>query len=316
MILFCGEALVDLLQVSEEGGLPVVRVLPGGSPANTAVALSRLGRPSALASRLGKDAWGDLVRSHLRSENVDTSLVVDADEPTTAAVVSLGGSRDARYHFYFTATAGASWREGDLPHEVPDHLEAFHLGSMAIAAGSGRAVIGRFVERVRDRAVVSIDPNVRLGVIPDLAAYRQSLEALVGRCHLVRVSSEDLELLYPGVDAGACARAWCGLGPRLVVVSLGAGGALACLGGSIQSVPARRVAVVDTMGAGDTFSAALLDSLARAGVLRDGLSGCSAEAVHEAIEFAADAAAVTCERTGADPPTAAEVAARRSRGGQ
>lgn len=334
MILFCGEALVDLVQVGRDdrnvvgsgagndvgsgtgngnGASPLFRALAGGSPANTAVALARLGHDSALASRVGRDAWGALVREHLDGEGVDTSLVVDAGEPTTLAVVAFTASGDARYHFYFEATAGAAWRQGDLPATAPPGLEALHFGSMAIASASGRVVIGDFVEQVRDSAVVSLDPNVRAGVIPDLAAYRRQLEQLVGRCHLVRVSSEDLEALYPGRRPEAAARDWRALGPRLVVVSRGGDGALACFGDRLASVPAEPVRVVDTIGAGDTFSAALLDFLARAGALADRLASLDEDLVAAALAFAAVAAGVACERQGADPPTAADVAARLAR---
>lgn len=310
MILVCGEALLDLVQVDHSDGPPMLRALPGGGPANTAIAAARLGESVLLVTRVGTDAGGDLVCAHLRRSGVDDRLVVRASEPTTLALVTLAESGDARYAFYFESTAGWAWRRSDLPVALPDGVNAVHLGSMALAAPPGYDALSDFVSRVHEAATISLDPNVRLGVVGDLAAYRAALESLAGRCHLVRASEEDLAALYPGLGTPEALARLAALGPRCVVATRGAAAPLARVGDETIEGPERAVRVVDTVGAGDTFSAALLHVFARQGLLASRLEAITATQVAEALSFAAAAASITCERQGADPPTADEVARR------
>ncbi|MDA8296006.1 MAG: carbohydrate kinase [Actinomycetota bacterium] len=309
MILVCGEALVDLVEVAGGSEAPMLRSLPGGSPANAAVALARLGENVALCTRLGEDACGDLVRHYLEHNGVDLSYVVAAAEPTTLALVSLSSGGDARYAFYFDATAGACWQPGDAPASSAS-FTAVHLGSMSLASLAGRRVLGDFVASLGEQVTISLDPNVRLSVVADVPQYRADLERLVGRADLVRVSGEDLELLYPDRPVAASGAAWASLGPRLLVVSQGAAGPLVFFGDEHFSLVSPVVEVVDTVGAGDTYSAALLHCFSRAGLLAERLAGVGRRDVDEALAYAAAAASITCERQGADPPTAAEVSAR------
>lgn len=314
VILVCGEALVDLVEVESSPSGPLLRALPGGGPANTAVALARLGQRVALATRLGRDAGGDIVRAHLSRNGVEDGFIIDAAEPTTLALVTVGPNGDARYRFYFAHTAGWAWSPSELPACLPAEIAAVHLGSMAVACEPGFGALSAFVSRVRNDATISLDPNVRLEVVDDLARYRDELESLVARCHLVRASEEDLAALYPGADAVVSARRWAGLGPRLVVVTRGGAAPLALLGEAVLEGPTRPVTLVDTVGAGDTFSAALLDSLARRGLLAHRLDGLGTDDVRLALERAVAASSITCERQGADPPRAEEVAARLAEG--
>ncbi len=314
MILVCGEALLDLVEVEAGTAGPLLQALPGGGPANTAVALARLGQRVGLVTRLGRDAAGDLVRAHLRANGVEERYVVAAPEPTTLALVTVGPNGDAQYAFYFTATAGWAWRLEDPPAELPTEVEAIHLGSMAIAATPGYVALSGFVERARDRATVSLDPNVRPGAVDDLAAYRAHLEVLASRCHLVRASDEDLAVLYPGADPLDAARRLSSLGVRLVVVTRGAAAPLAVFADVVLDGPTRALGLVDTVGAGDTFAAGLLDVLSRRGALARRLEGLDRATVAEALAFAVAAAGITCERRGADPPRAEEVAARLAAG--
>ncbi len=309
MILVCGEALVDLVEVPGGSGAPMLRSLPGGSPANAAVALARLGEDVALCTRLGEDACGDLVRQYLERNGVDLSYVVTAAEPTTLALVSLSSGGDARYSFYFDATAGACWQPGDVPAPSAS-FEAVHLGSMALASLAGRRVLGDFVASLGEQVTISLDPNVRLNVVADPSQYRADLERLVGRADLIRVSGDDLELLYPDRPVEASGAAWAGLGSRLLVVSRGAAGPLVFFRDECFSVSSPVIEVVDTVGACDTYSAALLHCFAQAGLLAERLAGADRQDLDTALAYAAAAASITCERQGADPPTAAEVAAR------
>ena len=310
MIVVCGESLVDLVEVAASGPTPLLRMLPGGSPANAAVALARLGQRVALATRVGRDAGGALVRRHLESSGILDSFVVQVEEPTTLALVNLGPRGDAQYQFYFEATASWSWELTDLPAALASEVEALHIGSMALVAPKGREAITAWIRKVRSRRTVSLDPNVRTAVIRDLPEYRTALEGIIEACHLVRVSEEDLRALYPDRVVEQVAADWAGRGPRLVVVSRGAEAPLAIFEHNVVVGPRREVRVVDTVGAGDTFSAALLDHFSRAGLLRDQLRGLDAPNLGRALEFASAAASLTCERAGADPPTAAEVAER------
>lgn len=314
MILVCGEALVDLVEVEADAGGRLLRPLPGGGPANTAVALARLGQGVGFVTRLGDDPAGALIRAHLSASGIDLRYVVTAGEPTTLALVTLEENGDARYSFYFACTAAWAWQRDDPPADLPRDVEAVHVASMALAAPDGYVALSTFVERVRETTAVALDPNVRAGVVSDPDRYRRQLEDLVARCHLVRASDEDLAYLYPGTAPLDAARRLAALGPRLVVVTRGARAPLAVLGETVLEGPSRRVALVDTVGAGDTFVAGLLHVLAQRGALARRLEGLGEETVVAALAFAATAAGITCERRGADPPRADEVAARLASG--
>lgn len=308
MIVVCGEALVDLVP-SGPTGQGTFSALPGGSPANTALALSRLGQAVELWTRLGDDDLGDLVAAHLAGNGVGLAALERSGEPTSLAVVSLGSEGEARYHLYLEGTASFGWR-----FEVPAVLaaggaEAFHTGSLALASPATRGDLLDLMDKERRRRVVSFDPNVRLGAVGPVGPYRTAVEAAVGRAHLVRASEDDLVALYPELGVEEAAQRWWDLGPRLVVVTRGPAGALAVLGGERVVGPVRTTTVVDTVAAGDTFTAALLAHLAGTGALSDRLEALDADAVAAALVYATAAASLACGRRGADPPTAAELAA-------
>lgn len=313
MIVVCGEALVDLVPARGAGGggpagPGLLTVLPGGSPANTALALARLGQEVELWTRLGEDSLGDLVAAHLGGNGVGLAALERTREPTSLAVVSLGAGGEARYHLYLEGTASFTWRF-DAPAVLGgDGAEAFHTGSLVLAPPATRGDLLDLMDEERRRRVVSFDPNVRLGAVGPLAPYRQAVEAAVALSHLVRASEDDLAALYPDHSAEEAARRWSLLGPRLVVVTRGPAGALALLEGEPFVGPVRATSVVDTVAAGDTFTAALLDHLSRTGALAGRLAGLDADAVEPALAYATAAASLTCSRRGADPPTAEELA--------
>lgn len=328
MILVCGETLVDLVPAETtdrsegagraEGDQERVEVLPGGGPANTAVALARLGQPVELLTRIGRDAYGELVFEYLGRNGVGLGRVVRGAEPTTVARVSVGVGGEASYRFSLEGTASWSWWAEDLSGAIGGDVEAVHTGSMVLASPSSRELVLGLIEREQGDRTISLDPNVRLGWSGDPGGYRGAVERAVALSHLVRTSEEDLGALYPSVDPEEVARHWAGLGPRLVVVSCGPAAPIAFLGGERILGPVRSIAVVDTIAAGDTFCAALLDWLSRSGTLGRRLEGLEASMVGGALGFATAAAGITCSRRGADPPTAAEVEAllglRRSTG--
>jgi fructokinase len=302
-----GEAIVDL--VGEDGWR--YRAHPGGSPLNVAVGLGRLGQPTSLAARLSRDAFGALFREHLDSAGVDPRHLVAAEEPSTLAVATLDADGVASYDFWTEGTADWQWTAAELAGVVDDETVVLHTGSIALELEPGASRIVELLGRIRHagRTAISYDPNVRMARRGSATEGRRSVERVVALADVVKVSSEDLGWLYPGEDPVVAARRWSGLGPSLVVVTLGSAGAMALpAGGSQLARPAPPVTVVDTVGAGDAFMSGLLGALADRGALRPraDLSGVDVAAV---LDRACLVAALTCARAGADPPTLDEVRA-------
>lgn len=311
-ITVCGESVVDL--VPQVGGL--YRALPGGSPANVAVALARLGEPTTFLGRMGADVFGRQVRDHLIANGVDTRYLVHAAEPTTLAVATLDPQGRADYDFWALGTADWQWSESDLADHPGAGVHALHAGSLASWTPPGDQAVAAMLRRAHrsDVCTVSYDPNVRPALMGSRAAAREQLEALVAHAHVVKASEDDLGWLYPGEDPAAAAARWAASGPGLVVVTLGAGGSLGARPGSASVVrrPAPQVTVVDTIGAGDTFTAGLLHGLSRLDALgpspRSRLAGITDGGLASVLDLAGRAAAITCSRVGCDPPSAADLA--------
>ena len=305
-----GEVVVDLVEQSPG----VFRAYPGGSPLNVAVGLGRLGRRTALRARIGADAFGPMFRRHLAGSGVDGRGLVAASQPSTLAVASLDAAGVASYDFWLQGAADWQWTPAELAAPLGTDVRALHTGSLALEVEPGASLIVDLLRRERDRGQVTIsyDPNVRLARGGDTAAGRARVEAVVRLAHLVKASDDDLAWLYPGDGPREVARRWLELGPGLVVVTLGAAGAYAATAGGVtQHRPARPVTVVDTVGAGDAFTAGLLDGLAAAGALGSGghtaLAGLDAAPLARLLDRAGLVAALTCARAGADPPTLAEL---------
>jgi fructokinase len=309
MIICCGEALIDFVPVSA-GGVPAYRPLPGGSPFNVAIGLGRLGAPTGFLSRLSTDFFGDLLVETLIGNSVDCRHVKRTTDPTTLAFVSQPGSGEPQYAFFSNGAADRCITEHDLPAAFDNGVTAIHLslGAITLLTETAAGTYEALLRREAKRRVIIFDPNIRAGLISDRAAYCRRLEALIGICDLVKVSRADLEWLYPDRVIEVSAEAWRGLGPRLVVVTLGADGAMALMGGERVAVPGRKVKVVDTVGAGDSFHAALVAGLHDHGTLTiDGLPKLKLEALQRLLTRATAAAAITCNRAGANPPTKAEL---------
>jgi fructokinase len=304
MIVVAGEALIDL---APTGNGEAFVAHAGGGPFNTAIALGRLEAPIAYLGRLSTDGFGRLLRQRLVDNGVDLRFVVDTAEPTTLALVTLSGSGEASYSFYTDGTAGTGLRTDQLPERLPEDVDALHLGSLGIVLEPGATGLEALVERERGRRLVSLDPNVRPAIIPDMDAYRRRLERLVARVDLVRLSTDDVALLGDLTPA-ALAEKWLTSGAALVVVTGGQEGATGYRVAGEVTVPAEPVTVVDTIGAGDSFNAGLLAWLRRHEALdRSAVEELGDGEVAEALRFAGRVAAVTCTRPGADPPRLAEV---------
>ncbi|GGQ96408.1 carbohydrate kinase family protein [Kitasatospora griseola] len=283
-----------------------LRVLPGGGPANTAVALARLGTPTRFLGRISGDPFGELFRAHLAGSGVELSGAVRAAEPSTLALAALDGDGHADYSFHAEGTADWQWTGLELAAARADGSVCVHTGSLALVREPGGPRIEDLLADVRAGATVSIDPNVRpLLVGPE--AYRRRLPRWCELADLLRLSADDLALLLPDTTPEQACDHFHRAGARLVVITLAEHGALASLDGRRVRVPAPPTPVVDTVGAGDSFTAGLLHSLAEQGVLGGRLDALTAEGLERACAFAARVAARTVAVAGANPPWAGEL---------
>jgi fructokinase len=307
MFLVCGEALFDVFIGNETDNALHLDARPGGSPFNVAVGLARLGQPVAFLSGLAKDMLGERLVRTLAREGVDTSLCPLFDAPTTLGMVELNPDGVPRYAFYGNGAADRLLSVEHLP-ELGDEVKAIHIGSYATVVEPVATALATLVRRERDRRLIAYDPNVRLNVEPSIERWRERVETLAGLAHLVKISDEDVRVLYGEVDEAELARRWLEAGAKLVVVTRGADGASAWNASGPVDVAAPRVVTVDTVGAGDTFQAAILAGLAETGRCDPaGLPEIDPPALGRLLGFAAIAAGITCSRRGADMPSRAEV---------
>lgn len=303
-VVVVGEALIDL--VPEGSGY---RAVPGGSPANVAVGLARLEVPAALLARIAPDGFGRLLREHLTGSGVDLSLAATSDAPTTLAVVTLDPDGVADYSFYVDGAADGGWSAGELPDELPTGTTAVMAsGSLALAVPAFDDAVVALLGREAGRRTVVVDPNFRPSLVRDPADHRRRLDRWLDLADVVKVSDADLAGLHPGVDPVEVAAEWSSRGPLLVVVTRGQSGAVSVLAGEVVHTPAVPVDVVDTVGAGDAFTAGLLAALDDAGRLaRGGLARLTVGELAGATAYATRVAAITCGRPGADPPRRREL---------
>ncbi|WP_052411342.1 carbohydrate kinase family protein [Streptomyces sp. NRRL S-118] len=300
MIVVAGESLIDLVPEpsAAEGAGPLPALVPrrGGGPYNTAVALGRLGAETVFCSRISTDAFGEALLDGLRSAGVATDLVQRGPEPTTLAVATVAADGSARYGFYAQGTAD---RLFELPERLPEPVRAISFGTCSLALEPGASAYEALLRREAGRGVPTVlDPNVRPGLIPDADAYRARFTGWLPYVSLLKLSEEDAAWL------GGSPEEWLAQGPAAVVMTRGAGGLSVWTRDVSLSVPAVPVEVADTIGAGDTVTAALLHGLAG----RD-TGSLDAPAWRDLLSFAARAAALTCSRPGAEPPYASELTA-------
>ncbi|WUV84979.1 carbohydrate kinase [Streptomyces sp. NBC_01476] len=289
-----------------------LRVLPGGGPANTAVGLARLGTPTRMLARLSGDVFGRHFRAHLLASGVDLSAAATAAEPSTLAVADIGADGQATYSFHAQGTADWQWTRAELdPAGLRDSV-CVHTGSLALVRDPGGVLVEELLTAVRPHATVSIDPNIRPALV-DPALYRQRLPGWCAVADILRLSEDDLGAIAPGLPPEAACDGFHAAGARLVVVTRGAHGALASLDGRRVTVPGVPVAVVDTVGAGDSFTAGLLHHLGAHGLLGGRLGGLDLAGVAAACAYAVRVAALTCAVAGPNPPWADQV--EKARGG-
>lgn len=294
-VLVVGEALVDVVHGADGS----VAERAGGSAANVAVALARLGRPVRFATSYAADRYGAVLADHLATAGVALATDPHVVARSSSAVATIGPDGSASYEF------DVDWRLGPVPADPAPR--AVHVCSLGAVVSPGARDVRALVERLRGRATVSYDVNARpsiTGTGPELVA---TVEALVSLADVVKVSDEDLEVLWPALTVDAAAERLAGLGPRAIVLTRGGAGATWVESGRRVDVASRPVLVADTIGAGDTFAAALVDRLWDHGLLGGRLPSPSDDVVTDLLEYAGRAAAVTVSRPGADPPYRSEL---------
>lgn len=302
-----GEALVDVI---ERPGSITPAEHPGGSPANVALTLARLGHDTHLLTRLGSDRRGARIAAHLADSGVRLVPGSMADGRTSTAVARVGADGAATYSF------DVRWQLPDPLPDLPAGTTCLHAGSIATLLAPGADQVARWCAAARPSATISYDPNLRPSLFGTVERVRPEVEQLVAGADVVKLSDEDAAWLAPGTDPEALGAGWLGTGqvssgPALVVVTLGARGAVAfCAAGRVELEPVP-VAVADTVGAGDAFSGALIDGLAGEDLLgadrREALCAITLRAAERVVAHAVRVAAITVSRPGADPPTRAEL---------
>lgn len=309
MYLICGEALFDVFTAPNcPGNRLILEAVAGGSPFNVAVGLSRLGVPAALLGGISGDCFGERLRQILSEEGVADTYLVQFDAPTTLAMVALGADGSPRYSFRGEGCADRLLRETHL-RPLGDDVHAIHVGSYSLVVPPIADTLHELVSRASHRCLISLDPNVRLNVEPSLPRWRERIEAFARHAHLIKVSDEDLALLYPGEAPERIAQGWLKDRCELVLLTRGREGAqlFSRRHGQLHAA-ARPTVVRDTVGAGDSFQAALLSYLHEQHVRNAAdLAELRQEQLEALLGFAVRAAAITCSRTGPDLPYRYEI---------
>ena len=289
----CGEVLID--------ELPSGAVV-GGGPANTAKALARLGHEVAFIDGISTDAYGVKARAELVADGVDLSLAITSDLPTAVAVVTLGADGGASYVFNLDKTATFDFNSSWLPDPSRYKPQVLHIGTLATLVQPGADVLFDWALACADFAPVVFDPNIRPQVLSDSEKYVELVEKWIGISSVIKLSDDDFEWLYPGKSPESIAEQWLQGGVALVVMTRGADGLIGYTSDGVVEVAGEKVNVVDTVGAGDTVGAIVVQ-----GLITDGLLNMRGDVLKDVLHRAAVAAAITCSRAGAQPPYAHEI---------
>jgi fructokinase len=313
MLLSCGDALVDFLPVKAADGRDAAVPVAGGSCLNIAVGMARLGAPAGFVGGISTDLFGRIIADHALISQVDLRYAVRSDHQTTLAFVRTVAG-EPQYAFYDEATASRNWtyRPGSIPF---DEIEAIHVGSTTLANDRGAANALAMVKDAGGSVTISFDPNCRPNLVKHKARYVDRMDAFAATADIVRMSDVDFEFLYGGSDYAGKARSLIAAGAGLVVVTRGIKGAQAWHreAGAVE-VQASVTDVVDSVGAGDSFQAALLFALRAIGRIGEkALMQMNSGELGRAVSFASACAAYTCGRAGADPPRQSDVGAELSR---
>ena len=308
MILSCGDALIDFVPLVAADGREAVRPAVGGSCLNVAVGVARLGVAAGFVGGISTDLFGRMIADHATASGVDLRHADRTAHQTTLAFVRIVEG-ESQYAFYDAQTASANWRyrRGSMAFEG---IEAVHVGSTTLVRAQGAAEAAALITEARRSATISFDPNCRPNRVQDQAAYRARMASFAATADIVKMSDVDFTYLFGDEAYAERAHAILAGGASLMVITRGTKGAQAWHQrlGAIE-VAAPKVEVVDTIGAGDSFQAALLSALTQLKCIeRSRLQAIGADDLRKALSFAAECAAITCSRAGADPPWRREVA--------
>ena len=322
MIICCGEALIDMVRAPVSGTAEGFLPLPGGSPCNTAVAIGRLGVPVKFLGRFSTDFFGDILVKRLKDNRVGEEMILRSEQNTTLAFVKLEKGKGPQYVFYTEGTADRSLKVEDLPAKLPQDTRCILFGSIAMTMEPLASTIEALVlrEGIRKNAdqmegapVISFDPNIRPFMIKDKDTYIKRVEKWISASTITKISSEDLDYIYPKMETEKALQKILAMGPRLAICTLGSKGAMALLrrnDGNLTraNAPVVDLRVVDTIGAGDTFHGAFLSWLEiKQKMSRSALADLNEAELYDALFFANKAASIVCSRRGAEPPTLKEV---------
>ena len=289
-IWVCGEVLVDVL--------PNGTVIGGGA-ANTAKALARLGCAVEFIDGISSDEFGVRARRELMKDGVGLSLSLASDKPTGKSIIAIDAHGVGTYKFDIENSATFDFNASWLPKGTPEIL---HIGTLATIIEPGASALFNWAKNLSESAVIVFDPNVRPPAQPDAKKYRAAVEKWVEISTVVKVSEADIAWLYPATSEEDVAREWIELGAKIVVITRGADGLVAITKSDVIAVPGVAVHVIDTVGAGDTVGAVIVEGIAKYGV-----TGLSGGVLKDVLHRAAKAAAITCTRKGAEPPTSSEI---------
>jgi fructokinase len=292
-IWVCGEVLIDLIPDGSGERVPHV----GGGPANTAKALARLGHDVCFIDGISSDKYGQMSRQELLDDEVKLDLALNSDKPTCLAIVSLNESGGASYEFEIDGTATFDFSASWLPDPSRYKPSVLHIGTLVTVIQPGADVLYDWAMQVAEFAPIVFDPNVRSVVMNDRDKYLAAVERWVAISSVVKVSDDDMAWLYPGQQYADVAKRWISDGAALVVVTRGADGITGFTSDGSVEVPGVKVEVADTVGAGDTVGAIVVEAMIEKGILN--LTGDTLKAV---LNRAAIAAGITCSRKGAQPP--------------
>ena len=293
----CGEVVIDLIPDGTER-----RAVVGGGPANTAKALSKLGIATQFIDGISTDKYGQMALKQLHKDGVLLDFVKFSDKPTCLAIVSLNAKGGASYEFVIDDTATFDFSHSWLPDATVIKPALLHIGTLVTAIEPAASVLFEWSSKVAKVAPIVFDPNIRPAVMIDRTKYVKQVERWISISNAVKVSDDDIYWLYPGEDLDKVAKRWLGMGPELIVVTFGDKGLAGYRKDSKISVDAKKVVVADTVGAGDTVGAILVEA-----IIEDGLDKLVNERLSSMLDRAAKAAAITVSRTGALPPSSAEI---------
>jgi fructokinase len=307
MLISCGDALIDFVPTRNTDGREAVMPAVGGSCLNVAIGMARLGAPTGFVGGISTDLFGQMIADHATASNVELALATSSDHQTTLAFVRIVAG-ESHYAFYDAETATRNWtyRRGTIPFAT---VEAVHVGSTTLVNDQGAAETKALIADARALSTISFDPNCRPNLVKDKPAYLARMAEFADSADLIKMSDVDFAYLFGDEPFHQRAGTLLARGASLVVVTRGNSGAIAWHAGAGQiEVAAPKVKVADTIGAGDSFQAALLFALHKQGRLaRQQLKDIGADELRRALSFAANCAGLTCTRPGADPPWSHEI---------